>query len=106
MKRLLLLAVCVATLPGCLASLGMQAGNTGAPATQPGVGPGGSISSSSVNARIGDASALGAVVGVAVLGVLLGGEQSGPPELDASRTINEQDCTKPVEDSGANLRCR
>jgi hypothetical protein len=27
------------------------------------------------------------------------------PQLSASRTINEQDCTQPVE-SGGNLRCR
>jgi len=29
-----------------------------------------------------------------------------PPELDASRRINEQDCTKPIDESAGNLKCR
>ncbi len=28
------------------------------------------------------------------------------PELDAARRVNEQDCTKPIEDWSANLKCR
>jgi hypothetical protein len=28
------------------------------------------------------------------------------PELDATRTVNEQDCSKPIEHTSANLRCR
>ncbi len=28
------------------------------------------------------------------------------PELDASRRINEQDCTRPIDESAGNLRCR
>ncbi len=28
------------------------------------------------------------------------------PELDATRTVNEQDCTKPIVDWSANLRCK
>ena len=28
------------------------------------------------------------------------------PPLDTSRRVNEQSCTRPIEDSGANLRCR
>jgi hypothetical protein len=29
-----------------------------------------------------------------------------PPELDASRRVNEQDCSKPIKDWSANLKCR
>jgi len=29
-----------------------------------------------------------------------------PPELDASRRVHEQDCTKPIVDWSANLKCR
>ena len=29
-----------------------------------------------------------------------------PPELDASRRVHEQDCTKPILDWSANLKCR
>jgi hypothetical protein len=28
------------------------------------------------------------------------------PELDPTRRVAEQDCTKPIEDWSANLRCR
>jgi len=29
-----------------------------------------------------------------------------PPELDANRRVHEQDCTKPIVDWSANLKCR
>jgi hypothetical protein len=29
-----------------------------------------------------------------------------PPPLDPERRVNEQDCTKPIEDWSANLRCK
>jgi hypothetical protein len=29
-----------------------------------------------------------------------------PPEMAAGRRVNEQDCTKPIADPAANLRCR
>lgn len=106
MKRCVLLAVCVPLLSGCLASFGLQIGNTGAPSTQPSVGPGGSISSSSVNVRVSDGPAFGTILGVGVLGVVFGSEQRKPPELDPSRPVHEQDCTKAPENTGANLRCR
>jgi hypothetical protein len=28
------------------------------------------------------------------------------PALDASRTVNEQDCSKPIENWSANLKCK
>jgi len=28
------------------------------------------------------------------------------PELDASRRVNEQDCSRPIEDWSANLKCK
>ena len=28
------------------------------------------------------------------------------PELDATRTVNEQDCSKPIENWSANLKCK
>ncbi|HEX2200091.1 MAG TPA: hypothetical protein VHG88_15940 [Burkholderiales bacterium] len=31
---------------------------------------------------------------------------ASPPELDASRRINEQDCSRPIDESAGNLRCR
>jgi len=29
-----------------------------------------------------------------------------PPPLDGARRVNEQDCTQPIVDASANLRCR
>jgi hypothetical protein len=29
-----------------------------------------------------------------------------PPELDAGRRVHEQDCTRPIADWSANLKCR
>jgi hypothetical protein len=29
-----------------------------------------------------------------------------PPAMDASRRINEQDCTKPIDEAAGNLRCK
>jgi hypothetical protein len=34
------------------------------------------------------------------------GASRRPPELDPSRRVHEQDCTKPISDFSANLRCR
>jgi hypothetical protein len=45
-----------------------------------------------------------------MIGVLAGAsdEQTrvSPPELDAARKVNEQDCSKPIENWSANLKCR
>lgn len=112
MKRVVLIAVCITLLPGCLASIGIQGGNTGvsAPATQPSVGPGGSFSSSSVNARFTDGSAGAALIGAGILGFLFGrGERADTrrvPDLDPNRTVNQQDCRQAIADPAANLRCR
>ena len=107
MQRVLILALCVLLLPGCLASAGVRVGNTGPSATQPSVGPGGTFYSSGVSLRVSDGPVLGGIVGVGVLGALFGwGEQRRAPELDASRPVREQNCSKPFETSGANLRCK
>src|SRR3954471_20463121 len=86
-------------LQACAADLGFKVGSTGTPATQPSVGPGSSFSSAGVSARFSDVGSIAAVVGAAILGTLFGrdtrGLDSRPPELDSSRRINEQDCTKP-----------
>src|SRR5512134_3021322 len=36
----------------------------------------------------------------------LDGSSRRPPELDANRRVHEQDCTKPISDWSANLKCR
>lgn len=109
-RRVALAAAALALLGGCNANVGLRVGHSSAPATQPSVGPGGSFTGSGVSVRIGDGpaggSTVGAVVGAGVLGVVLGGAPAKPAPPDASRTIHEQDCTRPVEDPTANLRCK
>ena len=44
---------------------------------------------------------------VFLIGVSSGSSYVGPvPELDPGRRVIEQDCSKPIEDSSANLKCR
>ena len=106
MKRLILLAAAMVSLQGCIADLGFRYGNTTPSATQPSVGPGASISGGGVMARVSDGPAFGAVIGVGILSVIFGVAQPKAPELDQSRPVQEQDCTKPIENPQANLRCR
>jgi hypothetical protein len=45
-----------------------------------------------------------------MIGVLVGASDGQtrvpPPELDLVRKVNEQDCSKPIENGSANLKCR
>ena len=112
MNRVLIIAVCVPLLPGCLASIGIQGGNAGvvAPATQPSVGPGGSFSSAGVSARFSDGSPGAALLGAGILGFLFGRGDSADarrvPDLDPNRTVNQQACRQAIADPASNLRCR
>lgn len=81
----------------------MQISSSGAPPT--GVSSGASVS-------VQGTSTLGALL---VIGVLYGASTSSDrvmppsrrvPELDPARRVVEQDCTKPIEDWSANLKCR
>ena len=103
---LVLLTAAIPLLAGCNASFGLRYGNTSAPSTQPSVGPGGSMTGGSVGVRIGDGPALGAAIGVGVLGVVLEGRPRKAAEPDASRSVHEQDCSQPLENPAANLRCK
>jgi hypothetical protein len=54
----------------------------------------------------------GAVLGAAIVGGAIyeyelerRGERA-PGELDPGRRVNQQDCTRPIEDPSANLMCR
>ena len=112
MKRVLIIAVCVTLLPGCLASIGIPGGNAGgvAPAPQPSVGPGGSFSSSGVSARFSDGSSGAGLFGAGILGFLFGrGDRADArrvPDLDPNRPVNQQDCRQAIADPASNLRCR
>jgi len=47
-----------------------------------------------------------ALIGVGVIAWGGAHPASPPPPLDAGRRVNEVDCTKPIKDSSANLKCR
>lgn len=94
------LVFCIA---GCGGNSYVQAASSGSPST--GVSTGGSVN---VQGR----STFGALLAIGVLAGASYGSDRGmspsarAPELDASRRVLEQDCTKPIVDGSANLRCK
>ena len=102
--RLVSAVLLMSLLAGCFANLGVRVGHSGVSATQPSVGPGSSLSSGGLNLSITDGSFLGGLFTAAGLGALFGMGERRAPELDSTRRVNDQDCTKPVEGTG-NLRC-
>lgn len=53
---------------------------------------------------------LAALVAAGVLFIAVRSEESGaqpyPPAMDPGRRINAQDCTRPIDESAGNLKCR
>ncbi len=106
----ILVATVAAVLVGCSAR-GSVMVNSGAPGVSAGI-------------SIQPGSTAGALIGIGVLGALLYGESyvdgtryranpflaveptAPPAPLDPSRRVNEQDCTKPLDHSLGNLRCK
>ncbi len=107
MKSALAAALAVA-LAACSAHTQIQAtGVGGAPGAIP---PGTSVTSGSAGLQIqgGGASVAAALIAI---GLLAGSDawvapERRVPELAPDRRVKEQDCTKPLEDASANLRCR
>ena len=87
-------------LAGCAAHTGVS------------VGPGSSSATPGASASIGvhAGPAVGALIGLGFMAAVIRGESDLPAraasELDPSRRIAEQDCSKPIEEPAANLRCR
>jgi hypothetical protein len=92
-----------ALLAGCGGHASVQVNSGGAPA-------GGVSSGSTIN--IQGRSSLGTLLSIVLIaGVAYEGERDAPwsaraPEPDPSRRVVEHDCTKPIEDWSANLKCR
>jgi hypothetical protein len=122
MKRLLsgtVAALVLASAAGCSTySVGAAS-----PGGAVGVPPSGSgASSGSVGLQISSGSAIGMIIAAGILGAAWHGSDARPsdrlwhgydspahrpmPPLDETRRVNEQPCTAPIEDAGANLRCR
>jgi len=90
-------------LAGCGGHSYVQASSSGSPST--GVSTSGSV-------YVQGQSALAALIAIGVLaGASYRGDRETPPlartpELDPARRVLVHDCTKPIEDWSANLRCK
>lgn len=108
--RGLALLLAVAALSGCATeSYTYISAGARAPTTLP--PPGTTVYSGYVNVSAASSSAW-ALAGIALLGFVFHGHQNGywddryVPELAPGRLVHEQDCSKPIENPLANLRCR
>lgn len=116
--RAIALSCALAVLPGCAAqsATSISSGGFGVTGVPP---PGGAYYSSSVHIFASGSSAWSALGAIALLGFVFHGYQNGywdngygfestrgAPELAPDRAINEQDCSKPIENPLANLRCK
>jgi hypothetical protein len=69
--------------------------------------PGVSVSRGAVGVDSRGGSGVAALLTLGVIAAALHGAPLGPEaRLSESRRVNAQDCTRPIEDSSANLSCR
>ena len=64
-----------------------------------------SSSSAGLNVQASGATAA-ALIGIGISGAVIYRATERAPELAPVRKVNEQDCTRPIEDISANLKCR
>ncbi len=97
MKRLVALLVAV-LLAGC-AHTGVAINSSGAAAA-------GTTTVSGSVAASGSGAAAFVLFAIAAVAIHSTELISPPPELDDRRRVNEQDCSKPIKDWSANLKCK
>ena len=104
MRPAVILAFLLA-LAGCQSRLQLDS-----PRGTPQATPGTQYSGGALDIRAGSGSVAGALIGLGLIAVTIHGggpeRPSATPELDPGRSVREQDCTRPIEPSGGNLRCR
>jgi hypothetical protein len=106
-----------AALAGCVGRSNVNAGFAGSRVSAPSAGT--TSTGGSVGVQVQGGSAAGAALGIAVMGAAIyASERSGPdgegalapgaaaPPLDATRKVREVDCTQPIEDYSANIKCK
>jgi len=95
MSRIALLLALL--LAGCHAHTGVSLG----PDTS-------SVAPTGIHVRTGTAAR--ALIVLGAMAAIIGSEDDyarrAPPELDPTRRVREQDCSQPIEDPAANLRCQ
>jgi hypothetical protein len=115
-------ALLAAVLAGCSAHTSLRIGSGSAS-----IAPGTSVTSTSAGLSVQSTSTAGVLLAIGVLAAATYGSERGgyairtranpflaldpsAPRmalpLDESRRVNEQDCTRPIADVSANLRCR
>ncbi len=111
------LLLLVMLLAGCSANTNVRFGS-GATAVPPGT----SVVNSSVGVQVRYGSIAGTLIGIGILAAAWHGDENeryrignradlfaaggSVPQLDETRRVNEQDCTRPIEDWSANLKCK
>lgn len=105
--RSLIPALAAAALAGCGGNYAAHSGSAGAGGSSGSVVSDGGLHASvtiSISSTAANVIAAGALIGFLVVG---NNVASGRPALmREDRTINEQDCTRPLERPTANLKCR
>ena len=107
MPRLAALVLLAAALSGCASNYAVFGSTFGAAPVATGtsvVVNGGLVASISLGA-----SAANVLAGVGIVTLLAAGNGLSPvppPPMREDRSINEQDCTAPIANPTANLRCR
>jgi hypothetical protein len=94
---------------GCGGQANVQIQGSGVPGFTT-VPAGTAASGGSLSASIQGGSTAGALLAIGLLGATVFSESdrldSRPPALDPARVVNEQDCSRPIENSTANLKCK
>ena len=115
MDRRWLAALLCALLTGCSSQANVRVGFSGGGGAQ----AGSAATGSQVGAYAQSGSVVGPLLAIGILaaawyggdaerygaGAFPGASRPVPP-LDESRRVNVQDCTRPIEDGSANLRCK
>ena len=90
-------------LAGCGGHSNVAVNSAGSPST--GVSSGGSVSVQG-SSTLGKVLAIGVLVGASAYGDRVAPPAPPAPAMDPSRRVVERDCTQPIDDWSANLRCR
>ena len=90
-------------LAGCSGHSNVQVSSSTLPSG--GVSTGGAVQAQS-NSALGVLLAIGVLVGASYASDRESPPGAAVPELDPSRRVLLQDCTRPIADSSANLKCR
>ena len=98
--------LCAIFLAGCASDVHLRT----AAATRSVPGPGAVNAGGAIEIRSASSSIAGVLVGLGLFALVVQGERPFAAQesyaLDPERSVSEQDCTRPLQEAGGNLRCR